>query len=577
MELVYLWVEKYKNIYNQGFNFSSRFECNYNHDANELTIDKNDDYISNFFSDNINVTAIVGRNGSGKSSLIEFILDRLADRHDIYPKDFIFIYFYENKLYEYNNFQYKISSDLIIEKYPNKNNLISYYKDTIAININSEYKEIETRETQQIFSENNKYDKNSSNLVILENYINNKNLVDKIKEDFFIPDKIKIGIKSIGYYQSILKDNRDYYSDNDWEEILNLIDTLKDKTFYESLKIKKKIFKLKKEKHQNNNEKDFSIGLLNDRKSPNQYHFNDDLLEDKSIPKILEEYTLNQPIAIGDIDNNFLSYIKKLPYIFEIDLIDKNNININSLSFGEKQLLIQLHYILRHSSKKEYQLYHPPSSITDDNGDGTGEYYGDYDEDVNINNAFIFLDEFELGLHPLWQKKVIDYIVGFLTQVKNKKFNFVITTHSPFLLSDIPKQNIIFLDTDDEGKCKVVDGLKEKKETFGANIHTLLSDSFFMDDGLMGEFAKDKIEEVIEFLRQDKITEELDDCINENTNLTINKVESIISIIGEPLLQVRLKKMLIDYKKRYNLFTESDIEQQIKKLQIELQNMRQNG
>jgi hypothetical protein len=27
MELVYLWVEKYKNIENQGFNFSPRFEC----------------------------------------------------------------------------------------------------------------------------------------------------------------------------------------------------------------------------------------------------------------------------------------------------------------------------------------------------------------------------------------------------------------------------------------------------------------------------------------------------------------------------------------------------------------------
>ena len=27
MELVYLWVEKYKNIEKQGFNFSPRFEC----------------------------------------------------------------------------------------------------------------------------------------------------------------------------------------------------------------------------------------------------------------------------------------------------------------------------------------------------------------------------------------------------------------------------------------------------------------------------------------------------------------------------------------------------------------------
>lgn len=29
MELVYLWVEKYKNIENEGFNFSPRFRCEF--------------------------------------------------------------------------------------------------------------------------------------------------------------------------------------------------------------------------------------------------------------------------------------------------------------------------------------------------------------------------------------------------------------------------------------------------------------------------------------------------------------------------------------------------------------------
>jgi hypothetical protein len=36
MELVYLWVEEYKNIKNQGFNFSPRFECEF--DGKNLTI-----------------------------------------------------------------------------------------------------------------------------------------------------------------------------------------------------------------------------------------------------------------------------------------------------------------------------------------------------------------------------------------------------------------------------------------------------------------------------------------------------------------------------------------------------------
>ena len=40
MELVYLWVEKYKNIKNQGFNFSPRFTCKYDEATKELTIEK---------------------------------------------------------------------------------------------------------------------------------------------------------------------------------------------------------------------------------------------------------------------------------------------------------------------------------------------------------------------------------------------------------------------------------------------------------------------------------------------------------------------------------------------------------
>ncbi len=39
MELVYLWVEDYKNIKKQGFNFSPKFTCDYDEETKELTID----------------------------------------------------------------------------------------------------------------------------------------------------------------------------------------------------------------------------------------------------------------------------------------------------------------------------------------------------------------------------------------------------------------------------------------------------------------------------------------------------------------------------------------------------------
>ena len=106
MELVYLWVEKYKNIEKQGFNFSPRFHCEYK--ENKLTIDKNEDYIPDFFGNNINITAIVGKNGSGKSSVLECI--KIAIELFIEQKEYVsfseYLEFLENVPHlEFLNFQ----------------------------------------------------------------------------------------------------------------------------------------------------------------------------------------------------------------------------------------------------------------------------------------------------------------------------------------------------------------------------------------------------------------------------------------------------------------------------------------
>jgi hypothetical protein len=151
----------------------------------------------------------------------------------------------------------------------------------------------------------------------------------------------------------------------------------------------------------------------------------------------------------------------------------------------------------------------------------------------NTESLLILIDEGETSLHPQWQKQYIKLLKETLPLIFNKtSIQIILTSHSPFIVSDLPKENIIFLDTDEQNNTQVVDGLKQK-ETFGANIHTLLTDAFFMDGGLMGDFAKEQINAVIDFLN--------------NKPSFINNAEEAqkyIHLIGEPIIKRQLQKML---------------------------------
>ena len=103
MELVYLWVEDYKNIKKQGFNFSPRFRCEYDEEKNELNIVDKDEtgefYPKNFFGDNINVTAIVGENGTGKSNVFEIIITLLTAINKSVNESKAYMIFFKNDTY----------------------------------------------------------------------------------------------------------------------------------------------------------------------------------------------------------------------------------------------------------------------------------------------------------------------------------------------------------------------------------------------------------------------------------------------------------------------------------------------
>ncbi|QDD68124.1 hypothetical protein C6V80_09665 [Caminibacter pacificus] len=180
-----------------------------------------------------------------------------------------------------------------------------------------------------------------------------------------------------------------------------------------------------------------------------------------------------------------------------------------------------------------------------------------YCDGRKIKNIFIFLDEVETGFHPAFQKNLL-FIFENVLNIIFKEYNFSLffLTHSPFILSDLPKENIIFMKDGKNVSNEI------NIETFGANIHTLLTHGFFMEDGLMGGYAKSKIDEVIKYLN------------NEESKIASDEeAQKIINIIGEPIIKKELQRKL-DSKKLNKI---NEIEEKITILKERLEILRKNS
>ena len=81
--------------------------------------------------------------------------------------------------------------------------------------------------------------------------------------------------------------------------------------------------------------------------------------------------------------------------------------------------------------------------------------------DINaLNNAFVFIDEPEISLHPLWQMKVMDYYKSIFTNNSGEQTSqMFVVTHSPFIIHNEDRRNdkVIVLARDSKGQIIVQD------------------------------------------------------------------------------------------------------------------------
>lgn len=158
------------------------------------------------------------------------------------------------------------------------------------------------------------------------------------------------------------------------------------------------------------------------------------------------------------------------------------------------------------------------------------------DTEQNLS-ILLLLDEADLDFHPLWKKKFVNTLLNILPKIfTGNIINIVFTTHDPLTLSDIPSNNIFYLENENE-VSEITTG---KLRTFAANVNDLLSEAFFVKDGLIGDFAKGKIQEILTWINANKEIEGR----NETYGKDLNKYMELISIIDEPITKLKLAEML---------------------------------
>ena len=123
-----------------------------------------------------------------------------------------------------------------------------------------------------------------------------------------------------------------------------------------------------------------------------------------------------------------------------------------------------------------------------------------YNRFTNLEEAeLLLIDEAEIGLHPEWQRTFANSLVEFVNVVmreSDKKIQIVLASHSPFVLSDIPTNCATFLQVgmnEIEEPMSILAVMKGNT-TFGANLYDLIKDGYFLSNSI-GEFAQHKIQD----------------------------------------------------------------------------------
>ncbi|MBS4212693.1 AAA family ATPase [Neobacillus rhizophilus] len=608
MEVLYIWIGKYKNINNQGFNFGG--ELTFQFESGKLKVTPNPMHIPGFFNifrkekgtiyaNILNVTGIAGENGTGKSNFLEFLKHLSTYKNE----DYLICYKLKEKYFITGTECQIIGTDVEItrtqiDEFCSSNRLIylsnilditrnetsNYHLYNVSTNylVNNEgFDQFRANEfLRQIqFSLDNNFSslidfklphKIICKLIIDENdnfdrqilrwseaTINQKELSSD--EEIILRNNIKNLRKLRGVLLQLCSKQEKFICYNNfirllitvfWKEILELprqitLYLINRIDLFNEL-IEHLIIGLK-------NKNDIEVNLVEDL-TINAFKEMFNSIEDLTVVINMGLNSKYERKNLKTILNKWKratrAKIQVLIKFTSIFLDESSSCLDNQIKIPFESLELQefTDNYSRSIMKKNYLQFEWTEL-------STGQvarlniysrlHYAMKKLPKNIKDIVIIIDEGELYFHPEWQRKWLWYILRAISLIfTDRNVQVIQTTHSPFVLSDLPNHNVIFLKKGKLG-AEVIDGLEDNQLTFASNIHMLLSNSFFMENGLVGEVAKSKINQLIKIL-QNKDVEEI-----RKNEFSMTKQ---LRYIGEPIVRNKLFSMLdniltIDYLK----------------------------
>lgn len=165
-------------------------------------------------------------------------------------------------------------------------------------------------------------------------------------------------------------------------------------------------------------------------------------------------------------------------------------------------------------------------------------------KEIKEQQLIVLMDEPETYLHPEYCREFIYRTTQVLSKRRQDlQLQLILTTHSPFMLSDTISSQVTRVDYDEAGECIVYED--SETQFFAANLFSIMADGFFLDYTI-GEYARIYLTEKYRFLkmlfdRHDEITpEELE---------KVKRIREIVPYIGDEMIRHSFLMILkyIDY------------------------------